>query len=98
MLAMTHFLLLGPLACLWPLTYLGSSVIVDFYDLANFWVGTVAASAMYGTIASVLIMAAIFYTADKSISSGYIWQEMVLYLVVEAFAWYLSVWEYPKAH
>lgn len=97
-LYMAHFLLFTPMALLWPLSYLGSSVIVNFYDLTNYWIGTVAGGVLYLSVATLFALAAFFYETDTAVSSGYIWQEMVLYIVLETFAWYVTVWEYPKAH
>ena len=86
------------MALLWPFTYIGSSVIVDFYDVANWYVGTLAAGAVYATVASTFLLAALFYEENTAVSSGYIWLETILYVVIETLAWYTSVWEYPKAH
>lgn len=93
-----HFFVFLPLALLWPFTYIGSSVIVDFYDVANWYVGTVGAFIVFITVTALWALSAILYESNTYISSSYIWQEMLLYLVIEVFAWYTTVWEYPKAH
>ena|ERR1719469_96635 len=94
----THFFTFLPMALLWPFTYIGSAVIVDFYDVANWYLGTLAAGSIYLTVATAFILAALLYEDTTAVSSTFIWQEMILYIVLETLAWYTSVYEYPKAH
>ena len=93
-----HFFVFTPMAFLWPMTYSGVSVVVNFYDLANWWLGSVAASLVYVLVAIMWLIAAVTYTDDDAITQRGIVQEMALYLLIEGFAWYTSVWEYSKAH
>ena len=93
-----HWLVFTPMAFLWPATYLGEAVIVDFYDIANFWLGTVIAGGVYIFTAFMFLLAALFYQETSVISRSAVFREAVLYIVVEAFAWYTTVYEYPKAH
>ena len=93
-----HFIVFTPMAFLWPMTYSGVSVVVNFYDLANWWLGSVVAGFVYIYIASMFALAALGYEETSAQSSRGIWQEMLLYLLIEGFAWYTSVWEYSKAH
>merc|ERR1712187_44171 len=46
------------------------------------------------------LLAFIFYDeADAAIiTRREMWQELVIYVLVEALAWYTSVWEFPKAY
>ena len=93
-----HFFIFTPMAFLWPMTYTGVSVVVNFYDLANWYLGSVAAAFVYSFVAIMWLFAALFYEETDVITNRGIWQEMLLYLLIEAFAWYTSVWEYSKAH
>ena len=58
-----HWTIFSPMAFLWPFTYIGSSVIVDFYDVANWYLGTLAASGLYATVACLFALAALNYTS-----------------------------------
>ena len=93
-----HFIVFTPMAFLWPMTYSGVSVVVNFYDLANWWLGSVVAGFVYIFVASMFALAGLTYSETSSQTNRGIWQELVLYLLIEAFAWYTSVWEYSKAH
>ena len=93
-----HWFVFVPMAILWPMTYLGEAVIVDFYDIANWWLGSVLAGGVYSFVAFMWFLAYLFYEESDVISRTAIFQEMILYIIVEAFAWYTTVYEYPKAH
>uniref|UniRef100_A0A7S3I247 Uncharacterized protein n=1 Tax=Favella ehrenbergii TaxID=182087 RepID=A0A7S3I247_9SPIT len=93
-----HFLAFLPMALLWPLTYLGSAVIVDFYDSANWYVGSLAAGVIFGNVTLAFFLAALTYSETTVVTGGFIWLEALLYAVLEASSWYVSIWEYPKAH
>ena len=58
-----HWTIFSPMAFLWPFTYFGSSVIVDFYDIANWYLGTLAASGLYATVACLFALAALNFTS-----------------------------------
>ena len=83
---------------IWPFTYLGSSVIVDFYDQANWYVGTLAAGSLYGLVFLTFIISALSLKETTRVTKGFIWMEALLYLAIEGLSWYVSIWEYPKAH
>ena len=93
-----HFIVFSPMAFLWPFTYLGSTLIVDFYDIANLYLGTVAATLVYLTVTTMFFISMLFYKDSTVITRRQIWLELALYVLVEAFAWYTTIWEYPKAH
>ena len=57
----THFIVFTPMAFLWPFTYLGSPLIVEFYNLANYYLGTVVATGVYSLNIFMWILAVIFY-------------------------------------
>ena len=93
-----HWVVFLPMALLWPLTYLGNQVVTDFYDLANWWLGSIVAGITYSTIAVAFTLSAIFYEDNTYTTRNGILSELTFYLLIEAFAWYTSVWEYPVAH
>ena len=93
-----HFFIFVPMALTWPFTYLGSSVIVDFYDQANWYVGTLAAGSLYSLVFLTLIISALSLKETTRVTKGFIWMEALLYLAIEGLSWYVSIWEYPKAH
>ena len=56
-----HWLVFTPMALLWPFTYIGSATIVEFYDLANWWLGSVTGGVVYALVALTWLLAALFY-------------------------------------
>ena len=94
----THFIVFTPMAFLWPFTYLGSPLIVEFYNLANYYLGTVVATGVYSLNIFMWILAVIFYDETTTMTRRSVWQEMLLYIMIEGFSWYTSVYEYPLAH
>jgi len=102
-LFVSHIVVYVPMAVIWPFTYIGSTTIVEFYDLANWYVGTLAAGAIFVTVTFMWMLAALSYeeqtsSSSATISESYMWIETLLYIFMEAFGWYTTVWEYPKAH
>ena len=68
-----HFFVFTPMAFVWPMTYSGVSVVVDFYDLANWYLGSVVAGFVYVYVASMFALAALFYSDTSAQSSRGIW-------------------------
>ena len=93
-----HFFVFTPMALVWSMTYLNVAVVIYFYDLANWYLGTVAAGFVYGYVAIMWTLAALTYTETSTITNRGVWQEMFMYVLIEIFAWYTTVWEYPTAH
>ena len=62
----THWIVFLPMALIWPMTYLGNEVILDFYTLANWYIGNVASGFVFSGVAIVWLMAWIFYTSGTS--------------------------------
>ena len=93
-----HFFIFTPMAFIWPMTYTGVTVVIKFYDLANWYLGTLAAGFVYAYVSFMWLLAALLYSDTDEITNRGIWQEMLLYMLIEGFSWYTSVWEYSKAH
>lgn len=93
-----HFFAFTPMAFIWPMTYTGVSVVIEFYDLANWYLGSVVAAFIYIYVALMWLLAIAMYKPTSVITKRSMFQEMLLYMLIEAFAWYTSVWEYSKAH
>ena len=93
-----HWLVFTPMALLWPATYLGEGLVVDFYDIANFWLGSVVAAGIYASVVFLWLLAILLYEESPAITRSRMVQELIAYLLLEGFTWYTSVFEYPKAH
>ena len=93
-----HTVIFAPMAVLWMFTYMGSSTIVNFYNEAMWYIGTVAAASIFTLISLLFMLSGIAYEESSLVSQGYIFLETFLYIFMELFAWYTTVWEYPKAH
>ena len=68
-----HFIVFTPMAFIWPMTYSGIAVVVEFYDLANWYLGSVAAGVVYSYVSLMWIFAAFFYSDTDSLNSGGVW-------------------------
>ena len=68
MLYATHFIVFLPMAFIWPFTYLGYTLIIDFYDIANIWVGTVGAGGVILLVSFFWILSAIFYEENEVVT------------------------------
>ena len=97
MLYASHFIVFLPMSILWPFTYLGSSVVVEFYDLANTMIGTIGGGSVILLVSLFWMMSVILYKDNKVISRRAMLQEMFLYILIEGFSWYVSIWEWPNA-
>lgn len=97
-LVWSHLVVFSPVALLWPFTYMGSSVVVEFYDLLNWWIGTLSLSAIVVLVAIFWIIAAAAYKTNATVSKRAIWLELAVYLLLESFGWYAAVFNYPMAH
>ena len=64
----SHFIVFTPMALLWPFTYSGSSVVVEFYDLANWYLGSVVAAGVYLSVASVFALSIMTYSEATEVS------------------------------
>ena len=93
-----HFMAFMPMALLWPATYIGSDLILDFYDLANFYLGTIGALGIITIVSLMWMISILFYQTSDVITRGSIFQEMILYITVELLAWTYTVKLYPRAH
>ena len=93
-----HWLVFLPMSFVWPLTYIGNSTVIDFYDMANWYFGTLLAVIVYAIVALMWTLAGIFYSTDAYISSQGIWIELLIYTLVEGFSWFVTVNEYHVAH
>ena len=93
-----HFFAFSPMAFLWPATYIGSGLILDFYDLANFYMGTVGAFAIYLFVGLLWLISMLFYGSNDVVSRLGMFEEMVMYFALEALAWTYTVKLYPVAH
>ena len=67
-LVYSHLILFSPMALLWPFTYIGSGIVIEFWDLANWWLGTLAASSIFLTVGTIWLVAASMYE-DTSVFS-----------------------------
>jgi hypothetical protein len=56
------------MAFIWPFTYLGYTLIIDFYDIANIWVGTVGAGGVILLVSFFWILSAIFYKKNEEVT------------------------------
>ena len=93
-----HFFVFTPMAFIWPMTYTGVATVVNFYDIANWYLGSVVAGIVYVYVALIWILAYFFYKDTSVITKRGVLNEMLLYILIEGFAWYTTVWEYSKAH
>lgn len=92
-----HWAIFMPMMILWPLTYTRNAVLLDFYYTANWYLGTLGGTAVYALTALWFLIAAIAYQDTTVVLRWNIWLEVLAYLVIEGFAWYTTVYEYPKA-
>jgi len=92
-----HFIIFFPLAVMWPFTYIGSSVIVEFYDIAHTWIAAVGGGGVLLLVTFLWTISALAYKDNDIISKREMVQELFLYILIEVFAWYVSIWEWPKA-
>ena len=67
MMYASHFFIFLPMAVLWPFTYFGSSVVVNFYNIANLYLGSYGAAGVYLMVSSFWLMALIFYSDNDVI-------------------------------
>ena len=93
-----HFFVFLPMAMIWPMTYTRATVVVEAYDLANLYLGTYAAGVVYIFVAFMWLLAVITFEDTTSITKRGVFYEFLLYVLIENFAWYVTVWEYSKAH
>ena len=63
-----HFFVFLPMALVWPMTYTGISAVVEVYDLANWYLGSITAGIVYVSVTFIWMLAAIFYSDTESIS------------------------------
>ena len=49
------------MALLWPLTYTGSAVVVDFYEIANLYLGTLVAGGIYIFVFAMFMLSYVSY-------------------------------------
>ena len=97
MLYASHFIIYLPMAVMWPFSYIGSSVIVEFYDIAQTWIATIGGGGVLLLVTLFWTISALAYKDNEIISKREMVQEIFLYILIEGFAWYVSVWEWPKA-
>ena len=93
-----HWFIFTPMALIWPFTYIGSSTVVDFYNVAQRVIGTYVSAVVFGTVLIMWALSGIFYSETTVVIPRMIFQEMVLYFTLEGFAYYTSVFEFKKAH
>ena len=93
-----HLIVFSPMALLWPFTYIGSGVVVEFWDLSNWWLGTLTASAIFLVISIMWIIAATQYETTSVFNKRAMWLELIIYVLVEALSWYATIYNYPIAH
>lgn len=63
-----HWFAFTPMAFLWPFTYAGSSIVLDFYDIATWHLGTRLAIIIYGTVSFMWLLAFLFYSETEVIT------------------------------
>jgi hypothetical protein len=68
MMYASHFFIFLPMAILWPFTYFGSSVVVDFYNIANLFLGTYGTASVVLLVSSFWLSAVLFYSDNDLIS------------------------------
>lgn len=68
-----HFFVFLPMALIWPMTYTGQSVVINFYDIAHVFLGTVAAGVTYIFVSLTWFLAAFFYSETDAVSKKEIW-------------------------
>ena len=56
-----HWFVFTPMAILWPFTYTGSSLVLEFYNLANLYLGSFVAVGVYALVAFMWLLATLFY-------------------------------------
>ena len=56
-----HWFVFTPMALLWPLTYTGSAVVVDFYEIANIYLGTILAGGVYMFVFAMFMLSYVSY-------------------------------------
>ena len=63
-----HWFVFTPMAILWPLTYTGSAVVVDFYEIANFYLGTLLASGIYVFVFTMFVISYLAYSQSTTLT------------------------------